>query len=83
MVDRARRNGLTGSPATYVQPKPPIEQAIQFAEHTGIKHLVTFHHDPSHDDAMLDQIMKQILSQMQPEIKVTPGMEGAEFVVEG
>lgn len=60
-----------------------IEQAIQFAEHAGIKHLVTFHHDPSHDDAMLDQIMKQILSQMQPDIKVTPGMEGAEFVVEG
>lgn len=53
-----------------------IEQAIQFTALTGAKHLVTFHHDPSHDDDTLDQMMEQALSEMRPDFKVTAGMEG-------
>lgn len=56
-----------------------IEQAIQFAELTGAKHLVTFHHDPSHDDATLDQMIDQTLSEVQPAFKVTAGIEGAVY----
>lgn len=58
-----------------------IEQAIQFAELAGAKHLVTFHHDPSHDDDTLDQMIDQTLSEMRPDFKVTAGMEGAVYEV--
>jgi phosphoribosyl 1,2-cyclic phosphodiesterase len=58
-----------------------LELAIQFAELAGVNHLVTFHHDPSHNDDLLDHMIDQTLAEMQPTVKVTPGMEGAVFDV--
>ncbi len=58
-----------------------IEQAIRFAELAGVKRLVTFHHDPSHNDFMLDDMIEQTLTEMQPTFEVLPGMEGVVFEV--
>ena len=56
-----------------------IRNAFLFAELTGAKHLVTFHHDPTHDDRMLDRMFANAVSRMKPEFKVTPGREGMVF----
>jgi len=60
-----------------------LDQAVEFARLTGVKELVTFHHDPSHSDDMIDHMMAETLSKRRPGFKVTPGMEGLEIVVEG
>jgi len=36
-----------------------VSHAIDFACAAGVKHLVTFHHDPSHDDDALDRIIEE------------------------
>ena len=33
-----------------------ITHALAFAELAEVRHLVTFHHDPAHDDEMLDRM---------------------------
>ena len=35
-----------------------VEQTLRFADVTGVGKLVTFHHDPAHDDAYLDRILE-------------------------
>jgi phosphoribosyl 1,2-cyclic phosphodiesterase len=35
-----------------------IDQTLAFAAETGIEKLVTFHHDPTHADVMLDQLLE-------------------------
>jgi ribonuclease BN (tRNA processing enzyme) len=52
-----------------------IRQAFQFAELTGAKQLVPFHHDPTHNDDMLDQMIEEAVTEMQPGFRVTPGKE--------
>ncbi|HSF81586.1 MAG TPA: MBL fold metallo-hydrolase [Anaerolineales bacterium] len=58
-----------------------LDQAIGFAELTGVKQLVTFHHDPSHSDGKIDQMMAETIGDLRPSFKVTAGMEGMEIVV--
>jgi phosphoribosyl 1,2-cyclic phosphodiesterase len=53
-----------------------LRQALQFAGLAGVGHLVPFHHDPAHGDAELDLLFAQTLAEVQPEFRVTPGMEG-------
>ena len=53
-----------------------IEQALRFARLAGAGQLVPFHHDPSHSDEALDGMIAQALAEVQPEFRVTPGMEG-------
>lgn len=53
------------------------DQAIAFAVATGARRLVMFHHDPSHDDAMLDGM---IASTVAPHgLTVVGGREGLAF----
>jgi phosphoribosyl 1,2-cyclic phosphodiesterase len=56
-----------------------IGQAFDFARATGVRHLVTFHHDPSHDDAALDRIFDEACERGALPFKLTPGTEGATF----
>jgi phosphoribosyl 1,2-cyclic phosphodiesterase len=53
------------------------EQAIAFAVATGARQLVTFHHDPSHDDAMLDRMLASAVTPR--ELTVIGGREGLAF----
>ncbi len=56
-----------------------ISQAVSFAELAGVQQLIPFHHDPSHSDVMLERMMEDVISDMQPEFEVTPGIEGIEL----
>jgi len=56
-----------------------IAQAFQFAALTKTRHLVPFHHDPTHSDDRLDQLFDQQIRSMKPGFIVTPGAEGMIF----
>ena len=54
-----------------------LEQTWAFALQAGVRRLVTFHHDPSHGDDQLDQMVADLQSRDGPE--VIGGREGLEF----
>jgi ribonuclease BN (tRNA processing enzyme) len=56
-----------------------LQHTLAFATLAGVKHLVLFHHDPSHTDADLDRLMAQAVQMAQPAFAVTLGTEGATF----
>jgi phosphoribosyl 1,2-cyclic phosphodiesterase len=56
-----------------------IEDAIAFAALARVKHLVTFHHDPSHDDDDVECLTVAAKRSESPEFPVTAGAEGASF----
>lgn len=55
--------------------------AFEFAAQVGAKELVTFHHDPSHDDETLDRLLDNAKRQFKPACRVSAGIEGAVFEV--
>ena len=57
-----------------------IDQTLQFAALARAKHLVPFHHDPTHRDADIDRMMTRARS-VKGAPRVTPGMEGATFQI--
>ena len=59
-----------------------LTHAIQFATLARARHLVAFHHDPDHDDATLDHLIAEAISQEQPMFQVTAAAEGAVFEVD-
>lgn len=56
-----------------------IRHALRFAAAAGVKRLVTFHHDPAHDDSALDQLIEQGLKEFDPPFELVPGTEGTNF----
>jgi phosphoribosyl 1,2-cyclic phosphodiesterase len=56
-----------------------IEQTVRFAQLAGVRHLVTFHHDPSHDDWTLDQLTGDAAA-LAP-LAISPGTEGSVFAI--
>jgi len=48
---------------------------LGFARQTGVKTLVSFHHDPTHDDEMLDELHLW-LEERAGEIEIIPGKPG-------
>jgi phosphoribosyl 1,2-cyclic phosphodiesterase len=60
-----------------------IAQALEFAALARTKHLVAFHHDPAHNDAMLDRLMAAAITQAAPAFAVTAAAEGAVFELGG
>ena len=56
-----------------------LEHAIAFADLARAKHLVTFHHDPAHDDDVVDRMTADAIASMRPTFPVTAGAEGAVF----
>jgi phosphoribosyl 1,2-cyclic phosphodiesterase len=57
-----------------------LEHALAVAALAGVRRLVTFHHDPSHSDALLDELHGAIPTELP--FEVIPGQEGAVFEVE-
>jgi len=58
-----------------------IQDAFTFATLAGARRLVPFHHDPTHDDAMLDRIDSAARASGALAFGLIPGMEGATFEV--
>ena len=56
-----------------------IEHMLAFARATGVRHLVPFHHDPSHSDEMLDRIYGEIRKQNELPFELSPAVEGQSF----
>ena len=55
----------------------PIDDTLAFAALAGVRHLVTFHHDPAHSDDQLDRLTAAATAAAQPRFRVSPGTEGA------
>lgn len=53
--------------------------AFEFADQIGARELVPFHHDPSHDDATLDRLLRSAVRRFRPPFRTSPGHEGAVF----
>ena len=56
-----------------------IQDAIAFAALAAAKHLVLFHHDPTHTDEDLDRLTAEAIAVAQPTFPVTLGAEGTVF----
>ena len=56
-----------------------LDQTLDFAALSGVKHLVSFHHDPGHTDAEIDRLVEEAMALARPAFRVTPGLEGATF----
>jgi phosphoribosyl 1,2-cyclic phosphodiesterase len=53
--------------------------AFEFAARVGAKRIVPFHHDPSHDDEMLDRLFDHAVAAFKCPFPASPGREGATF----
>jgi phosphoribosyl 1,2-cyclic phosphodiesterase len=60
-----------------------IDHAIALGVLAKVRRLVTFHHDPGHDDVMLDRMLDAAVAAAPPPFAVSPGTEGASFRVGG
>lgn len=58
-----------------------IDQAFNYAELAGVAELVPFHHDPSHTDDDLDQLLAATMDMLRPNFVVTPGEGGTTIQV--
>jgi phosphoribosyl 1,2-cyclic phosphodiesterase len=56
-----------------------VEDAVWLAELGGARRLVTFHHDPGHDDTMLDRMLDGARVEAPAGLDLIPGREGATF----
>jgi phosphoribosyl 1,2-cyclic phosphodiesterase len=56
-----------------------LDLAVSFAQLTSARRLVTFHHDPGHDDEMLDAAARSL--PVLDGLAVEPGREGATFEI--
>jgi phosphoribosyl 1,2-cyclic phosphodiesterase len=56
-----------------------IDDTIAFAALARVKHLVTFHHDPSHDDDEIECLTVAATRAATPTFTVTAGAEGDAF----
>ncbi len=60
-----------------------IPHTLGFAAAARVKRLVTFHHDPGHDDLALDRLVMEARSSSDLPFELIPGTEGASFDLEG
>lgn len=58
-----------------------LEHTLAFAELAAARHLVTFHHDPAHDDEAIDRMTAEARAAVPVRCTVTTGAEGAVFEV--
>jgi phosphoribosyl 1,2-cyclic phosphodiesterase len=56
-----------------------IEDAVELAAMANARRLVTFHHDPAHDDAQLDAMLARGRELSGDRLEVSPGREGEVF----
>ncbi len=60
-----------------------IDHTLAFAALARAKHLVTFHHDPAHDDDDIDRLTRDATAAAHVPFVVTAGAEGAVFDLGG
>jgi len=60
-----------------------IRHAFQFATLSSVKRFAPFHHDPTHNDDMLDRMFEQTIQTMQPSYGVTPSREASSIELTG
>jgi phosphoribosyl 1,2-cyclic phosphodiesterase len=58
-----------------------LQQAYRFAELSEVKHFVPFHHDPTHNDDLLDRLFEAARKNLHPPYLVTPSREGLALEV--
>jgi phosphoribosyl 1,2-cyclic phosphodiesterase len=58
-----------------------IDDAVGLARLAGARRLVTFHHDPDHDDAELDAMLASARAKAADQFEVLPGREGGTFEI--
>jgi phosphoribosyl 1,2-cyclic phosphodiesterase len=56
-----------------------VADAVALARLAGAKRLITFHHDPAHDDHELDAMVEEARELADGTLEVLPGREGATF----
>ena len=59
-----------------------LSQTLRFAAAAGVKRLVTFHHDPGHDDRVLDRLVEEASTSGDLPFQLLPGTEGSSFDLE-
>ena len=57
-----------------------VRQTNAFAQAAGVAHLVPFHHDPAHDDDMLDSMFDRARDSAGG-LRISPAQEGATLVL--
>ena len=55
-----------------------VSEAVAFGELAGVRRLILFHHDPSHSDAVLDELTEGARARG-TSIEVVAGREGASY----
>jgi len=58
-----------------------LRDAVAFAEKTAAKKMVTFHHDPQHDDAVLARMVEDARRAAKLPFTLLGGTEGATFAL--
>jgi phosphoribosyl 1,2-cyclic phosphodiesterase len=56
-----------------------VSDAVDLARMCGARRLVTFHHDPAHNDETLDEMLAGAKARADDAIEVLPGREGQTF----
>lgn len=54
-----------------------LTQALDFAELTNVRRLITFHHEPNHSDEQIDAHHADVLSRRSLSMPCEPGLAGA------
>ena len=63
-----------------------VEDSVALALSAGVKKLVLFHHDPSHDDQKIDEFVRharQLVAQQKGKLKVFAAREGMVLTIGG
>ena len=58
-----------------------LPQTIAFATVAGVRRLVPFHHDPDHDDQLLDRLLATAQADTGRALDLLAGAEGASFTL--
>jgi ribonuclease BN (tRNA processing enzyme) len=63
-----------------------VEDSVSLALRAGVKKLVLFHHDPSHEDKMIDGFVREARAQVKRQrgkLKVEAAREGMAIHLNG
>ena len=61
-----------------------LSMAVSLARDAAVRKLILFHHDPTHDDQMIDQMVKmarQLAAKSETNLEVGGACEGAEMIL--
>lgn len=56
-----------------------VRHTVAFAAAAGVERLVTFHHDPAHDDQTLDRLVEEVRGTADLPFELVPGTDDTTF----